>query len=474
MTGAFGFEVPTGDPGALNAAAGSWRTLGAALDAQGQAVGTGAGAALSAGSWEGSAASRFSDEAERLVKAFVANVGACGRAASALRELAQALEQAQQATRQAMTECEQYQTEAASQQAAAAQAGQAAQAAHQSAAGAVHPSAISAYNQEAARQQQLQSSAQSAATRAQDGLKGAQARGRAAAAAYEHQAQAVTAQLHAAAAELQAPGEMAGWAEPAVTWAGRLNDVAGAGTTALIKSYNAVITKMTDQMEREAYAFLSNPGAWENPANVATPLSEVDDALAAGGLSDTALSDARMTFASGLTGIANSPVSKALTRGIVPEGSFGAAGDVLSKVPIAGVAFTGLDMYMNRNKGIGDEFVQPIGNLALGTGLAEGTSSVIASVGVSDGLLTAVGGSALIPGVGEVVITGAVVVGGVMAVDWAGHAIWDHRAAIVHGVEHAADWTYNEGKSLVQGAVHEGKSLVHGAEQVLSDLNPFG
>lgn len=202
---------------------------------------------------------------------------------------------------------------------------------------------------------------------------------------------------------------MPGWADPAVTWAGRVNDFSGAGATALIKGYDALLTRMGNQLVQETEDFLRNPGAWSSPLS-SGPLSVVSDGSSA---LDTGAGDARLGFASGLWQAAGSPVSRALTAGL-PESTFG----VLGKIPYLGFAFTGADMYLHRKDGIGAGVVKPVGNLMAGTALAEGTSSVLAGVATGDGMIAAVGGSALIPGVGEVVITGAVVVGGVMLIDW--------------------------------------------------------
>lgn len=461
---AFGFEVPQGNSGELDAAASSWRALEVALGAQGEAVAAGAELALGAGAWEGAAASSFGSSSERLVGAFSRDVEACSQAASALTQLARALEQAQQATRQALTACEHAQAEATQQQQTADQAGQTAQSARQAASTAVHPSTVSALSREASIAEQQQGAAQGAANQAQGDLTAARNRGIQAVTAYEHEAQAVAARLRAVAGELRPVTDLAqGWAEPVVTWAGHGNDFAGAGATGLIKSYDALISRETNTMMDEIDEFLRDPGAWINPA--ASPfLSAVDDGGADGALAASTLSDARFSFAADLARAADSPLSKALTTGL-PEDTFG----VLGKVPYLGWAFTGADMFMHRNDGIGAAVIQPVGNLAVGTGIAEVTSSAIAPVVSSDAVITAVGGSALIPGVGEVVITGAVVVGGVMAVDWGATEIWNHRAAIAHGVvdawhgvEHGADWAYNEGKSVV-----------HGAEHLLDDLDPF-
>ena len=198
---AFGFEVPQGDPGALEQAAASWRNLGVALDGQGEAISAGAQVALGAGGWTGAAAGAFTDSSTRLIGAFRSDVAACGQAATALSSLGHALQEAQQVARQALADCERSQTEMINQQLSADQAGVQAQNAQHAADTAVHPAAKAAAVQAASTAQQAQGTAQAAAGRAENALSAAQARGQQAVSTYET-AQTLSGQLRAAAGDV--------------------------------------------------------------------------------------------------------------------------------------------------------------------------------------------------------------------------------------------------------------------------------
>jgi hypothetical protein len=471
MSSDFGFEVPQGDPGALEAAAGSWRQLGTALDLQGQAVAAGGQVALVAGAWEGSAANSFAGSAERLVDAHAANVGACAGAAAALSELSRALEQAQQTTRQALADCEQYSGQVTTQQTAADQAGTAAQHARDAAAAAVHPSAAAALNREAGMQEQQQATAQHAATQAQNQLNAARTRGQQAVTAYEGDARAVVGRLHGAAGELRPVPELGhGWADPVVTWAGHANDFAGAAAVGLVKGYDKAIGLATDKLEHEITDTLGDSAARQS-IMAGEPLAGFDDNAP----------DPLFGQLEQLRDMSQSPFSTFVQQGI-PEGWLPDTAKTLSEVPFLAWAFTGLDMYMNRNNGLGSEVVEPLGNLALGTGITDAVAPAVAS-GVATltgegGMLAALGTTAVIPGVGEAVITGVVVVGSVVAIDYGVTQAWDHRAAIVHGlddawhgVEDAGTWVWNN--SLPGELVNHGGTIVHDAGHVIHDLEPW-
>ena len=126
-------------------------------------------------------------------------------------------------------------------------------------------------------------------------------------------------------------------------------------------------------------------------------------------------------------------------------------------------------MALNWNQGVGKAVIQPVGNLALGTGIAEGTSSAVAtgfaSLAAGDGAVATLAGTTLIPGVGEVVIVGAVTVGGTILIDKGVSWVWDHGGSQVaseawhgieggatgawHGIEHGASWVANEAKPVI-------------------------
>jgi uncharacterized protein YukE len=488
---AFGFEVPQGDPGALTAASTSWRRLGLALINEGEAVAAGAQTTLGSAGWQGPASGAFADNSERLIKAFTADADACGRAATALSKLSDALAHAQQVARQALADCGSAQGAVNSHQQAASDAGKAAQAADEQAASAVHPTSRAAFQQQADQARQQQTAANDAASQASDQLMAAQSRGQQAVTAYEHEAQAIAATLNAAAAELQGAEEVGeGWAKPLITWLGHANDFGGAGAVGLIKGYNAALAVAAGKLDSEISGVLGD-----------------DEAIASimGGQTPAAFEGVRdpvwdLTKNAGEA--AGNPLTRALTAGPSEE-SFG----VLGKVPYLAYGLTALDMYQERNEGVGKAVVEPLGNLAISTGIAEGTSAVVApaiasgaaTLAAGDGALAAIAGTAFVPGVGEVVIVGAAVVVGTYLADKGIEYVWDHRAAIghalqtagtatVHGLETAGTATVHgletagvatahgletAGSATVHGLESAGSTVVHTTSHVVHDIEPW-
>ena len=468
----FGFDVPQGDPGALEAAASNWRNLATALASQGEGVGAASQVALGAGGWQGPASGAFAHNAERLLAMIRSDVEACGEAASGLSQLARALEQAQRVTRQALSDCSQSQNELTTQQGIADRAGQDAQTAEQAAATAVHPHVANAYSQDASRARSAQTTAQQAAGRAQGDLTAAQTRAQQAVTAYEHEAQTAVSQLRSAAEDMRPSDDVAdGWADPIVSWAGHVNDFAGAGAAGLIKGYDAAIGLATGRLVAQTYTVLGDP------TDVSNVLSGQEV------LPFDAEPDPTFDMAAGAQRFANSPLTKVLTKGL-PEDTF----SVLGKVPALAAGITAVDMILNRNEGVGKAVVEPVGNLVAGTVITEtvgssvagGVASAASSLALGDGTIAALAGTAIVPGVGEVVAVGIVAVGGTILVDKAASEIWDHRAAIGHGLETAGDWVYDQGKSAVDTAkgagswaLHEGGSLVHDGSSLLHDAEPW-
>lgn len=472
---AFGFEVPQGDPGALDAAAAEWRALGVAFDLQGQAAGAASQVALGAGSWEGQAASAFAGRVESLIGAMRSNVNACATAASALSQLAQALENAQRITRQALAECESAQSTANSQQSAADSAGASAQAAEQAAASAVHPTAVKQFSDQASQARSQQSQAQAAADQARSALSAAQARGQHAVQAYHQEAESLAGRLRSATGELKPTADLGhGWAEPVVTWAGHANDFLGAGAVGVIKGYDSAIDLAMKSLSSDLKTVLgdSNMIAQVLTNNTIAGVTDVQDPL--------------FGRAQGALALSQNPLIKFLTKGL-PE----KAGP-LSEVPYLAVALSALDVGLNWKDQGARSLVAPAGNLAAATiithyaaptaaRLAYGATDLAASGAEflgADGLATTLAGSALIPGVGEAVVVGGVVVVGTYYLDKGVVWVWDHGGAHVaseawhgieqgasgawHGIEHGADWAWHEGGSLVQTGEH-----------VVHDLEPW-
>jgi uncharacterized protein YukE len=398
----FGFEVPQGDPGAMDAAAAEWRTLGVAFDAQGQAVGAASQVALGAGSWEGQAASAFAGRVESLIGALRSNVDACATAASVLSQLAQALESAQR----------------------------------------------TAY--------------------------AAQARGQHAVQAY-HQGRGLAARLLSAASELKPTPELGhGWADSVVTWAGHVNDFSGAGAPGVIKGYDQAIALAMTSLDKDLEQL-------KDPAVQALVMNN----QAVPGLTDQESS--LFGRAANAEKLADNPLTKFFTEGL-PQDSFGS----LSEVPYLAVALSAVDVGLNWHEEGAQSLVAPAGNLVAGTVITHYAAPIVARGAFAatdlaasgaeflgaDGLATTLAGSALIPGVGEAVIVGGVVVVGTYYLDKGATWVWNHGGAQVaseawhgveqgasgawHGIEHGADWAW-----------HEGGSLVHTGEHVVHDLEPW-
>jgi hypothetical protein len=177
-------------------------------------------------------------------------------------------------------------------------------------------------------------------------------------------------------------------------------------------------------------------------------------------------SDGLFERAANAQAMADSPLTKVLTASL-PEDSF----PILSRVPFLAAGLTAADMIMDRNDGVGKAVVEPVGNLVAGTVITEASAPVVAagitSLTAEGGALAALGTTAVIPGVGEVVIVGALAVGGTYLLDKGVTWVWDNGGAHVaseawHGIEGGADWTY-----------HEGGQLVHSAGTVVHDLEPW-
>ncbi len=466
----FGFEVPTGDPVALHGAATAFTALGMALIDQGAAVATASETVLGAGGWSGPAASSFAGRSEEIIGIFKGNAAACHTASSVLNTLSHELEAAQQAARQALADCQTSQTALIGHQNDALQAGQQAQTLRTQAATTTNPVTHSTLSQQATSAEQAQSHATAAADRAQGDLTGAQNRGQSAVSTYESQAQAAVAELQAVTAQFKpAPKEAeSAWADSLVTWTGHANDFFAAGAVGLIRGYDQAIAVAAKGLISEAQDYLSNP-------------EMAQEVYAAFGPQFAGQLDPRLQRALSAQSLADSPVTKVLTAGL-NEDKFG----VLGKVPYLGWALTGLDMYMNRNKGLGTGVVEPLGNLALGTATTEvaapmvatGVETVAGSLAAGDGLVAALAGSAAIPGVGEVVIVGAVTVGVVYGADKLGEYVWEHRQAIGHFFEGVGQGAVNDFHSAVNWADNTYHAIansapVRTAEHVVHDLEPW-
>jgi hypothetical protein len=275
---------------------------------------------------------------------------------------------------------------------------------------------------------------------------------------YEHEAQTIAGQLTAAAGELEGGEQVeSGWAEPIISWVGHANDFGAAGAVGLIKGYDSALAIAGGKLAGEAQTVLNDPQA----------VQSILGGKALPGFDGT--EDPTWDVTQNAGRLANSPLTKALTAGPSEE-RFG----VLGKVPYLAYGLTALDMYENRNEGIGKSVVEPLGNLAVSTGLTEGTSAVVApaiaegaaTLAAGDGALAALAGTAFVPGVGEVVIVGAVAVLGTYAIDKGTEWVWDHRAEIGHALETA-------GTATVHGLDRAGSTVAHGVSHAVHDAEPW-
>lgn len=208
----FGFEVPTGSPGELDALASGMRTAGGWFGDQLAHVRTSGQIAVEAtGGWAGQAASAFSALAGHLVQTLSANELACEEAATALGQLSRALSHAQQLTRQALAECEQLHGQMVTEQGAATDAAtRAATFEQQASAPLQHPAAIQQLQHQATLARDEQTTAQQAANQAQTDLQQAERRGRDAYVQYQTEAQALSTRIQSAADGLRPVDQVAG------------------------------------------------------------------------------------------------------------------------------------------------------------------------------------------------------------------------------------------------------------------------
>jgi hypothetical protein len=206
----FGFQIPQGSPGEIEAASDTCRHGAIGLLAQGQGVGQ--GTQLAVAGWQGNAQAAFSGYATLAGMVLETNTRACSTAASALDELASELARAQKITRQAASDCERYQQQlTAAEQEHSLQA-QEAQNFSQQAALAAHPHIRSQLNQQATAASDLAQAAQGQASRARAGVEAASQQGRDAARAYQQQAEGIASRIKAAGDQIGIVERMPGGA----------------------------------------------------------------------------------------------------------------------------------------------------------------------------------------------------------------------------------------------------------------------
>ena len=206
----FGFNIPLGDPGAIESAAADMRTMGDGFHDQARSIRVAASVAVEGdGGWKGSASAAFADFASHLINIMNGNATACHSAAKAISQLGHALSHAQKVTQQALSDCEKFSTEITTQQGLAADAATAEQNANQNAANATHPSVVQTYNHQASVAHDDKVTAQNAVTTAQGNLKDAEKRGHDAEQIYQQEATKLSTAIGNAASELRSPPDPA-------------------------------------------------------------------------------------------------------------------------------------------------------------------------------------------------------------------------------------------------------------------------
>ncbi len=217
MTG-YGFSIPQGDPGAIDAAAGAAQRLATAFTLQAGSLRDGSSLAVNGdGGWEGSASAAFATYSAELGRVLSANAHACETAGSALRQLGSALSRAQAATRAALSACETAHSDLVSAQTTASEQGSLADSLRAHASGSVHPAIVDSLARQADEASANAQAANAAATRAQHDLEHAERQGHQAYESYMQEARALASKLQAAAGDLRPAQALAGGAPVPVT-----------------------------------------------------------------------------------------------------------------------------------------------------------------------------------------------------------------------------------------------------------------
>jgi hypothetical protein len=263
----FGFEIPGGDPGAIEAAARGARDLSALFSDHARAVGNGARVAVGGGGWQGTASGAFSDYSGNLLGVLHGNASACDSAAGVLGSLSRALEHAQSVTRQALADCQRAQQELTTQQQNAETAGREAQAANQNAASAVHPTQADVYRQQAASATRSQGIAQDLARSAQGDLDTAMQRGQQAYQSYMTEASGLGGRLGSASGEIRNAPSLPGGSGTGFPLGG------GVGVPLLIPPLQTS-PGFTDPVEEPGPNILGDPIAPQGPTILADPIPE--------------------------------------------------------------------------------------------------------------------------------------------------------------------------------------------------------
>ena len=235
----FGFNIPLGDPGAIESAATDMRTMGDGFHDQARSIRVAASVAVEGdGGWKGSASAAFADFASHLINVMNGNATACHSAAKSISQLGHALSHAQKVTQQALSDCEKFSTEITTQQGLADDAATAERNASQSAANATHPTVAQTFNHQASVARDDKVTAQNSVTTTQGNLKDAEKRGHDAEQTYQQEATKLSTAIGSAASELRSPPD-AGKAAP-VPVTSSASDITLASIVTIMGSMGAV------------------------------------------------------------------------------------------------------------------------------------------------------------------------------------------------------------------------------------------
>jgi len=202
MTG-YGFEVPQGDPGAIESAAQGVKRIGGAFAEQATSLGVAAQVAVGAdGGWHGAASGAFAEYVGRFARTLRANAEVCDGAAGALAQLSRALSHAQAVTRQALADCDTYNDAHTKALGDVQTATVAHQTAVQNEQTATDPLSKTAYGVQASQTHTDLVNAQSAVHTAETNLTDAKSRGVTAFNTYMQEASALAGRVNHASAEL--------------------------------------------------------------------------------------------------------------------------------------------------------------------------------------------------------------------------------------------------------------------------------
>lgn len=430
----FGFEVPDGDPDAIDQAATCFQALAASLRLQRRLITLTATSTVEAGEWKGHAARRFADRAGHLGSVFESNATACEDATHALRALSRALSDAQRETTRALSACQTAFASQQNEQRIAYDAADQATTARRQAGTATHPSDVARYNAAADQADRQCSSAQTAAARAGDELTTAQRQGQHAVETYRHLAAHAATGLHQAEADFKPAPDGADSVLRSIASAvapilaigkfasERMSDVVDSADDIL----ETQITNVSEATMRQIDAYLAHiasdqSGSLDDSIVGSAGKLDADASISAGDLDDMISTQKFL----------DSPFAKVLSKGLTDDGA-------LSDVPVVGAVFAtadagvGLASGENPVKAIGE----PVTALAAGVVAGEETTALLAAAGVT----------APIPVVGEVVLTG---LAAGIAVDY----VWNHSTQIEHFFAHN-----------ISHAVADGKRVVHDLE----------